>query len=230
MAKAPKMSEDEASDTLLLNRNEVVDHTTLKSAYRKLAHEHHPDKGGDPAVFAKLKDAYDVLAPLAGKEKVKAGDEATLQGDLLRDLGRGYPITESAKPCEPCEGKGFTSFKRINYDFHHEPCETCRINTGVSTGWIQNEKNPCFKCKSTGRFVVNGVDRGVCNGCKGNGFHWRSIRPRPCYACFGSGYRTVDTKKDTNKIDHSTCTTCKGVGEVKLFNPVLPRGYLSASR
>lgn len=33
----------------------------IKSAYRKLAMKHHPDKGGDPAEFQKIQEAYDAL-------------------------------------------------------------------------------------------------------------------------------------------------------------------------
>jgi len=34
----------------------------IKSAYRRLAHQHHPDKGGDTAQFQKVSEAYDVLS------------------------------------------------------------------------------------------------------------------------------------------------------------------------
>jgi DnaJ-class molecular chaperone len=34
----------------------------IKSAYRKLAKTNHPDKGGDPAIFLKIKEAYTLLS------------------------------------------------------------------------------------------------------------------------------------------------------------------------
>ena len=34
----------------------------IKSAYRKLASKHHPDKGGDTATFQKIQSAYDTLS------------------------------------------------------------------------------------------------------------------------------------------------------------------------
>jgi len=41
--------------------------TEIKSAYRKLAMQHHPDKGGDPAMFRKIQGAYEVLENLYSK-------------------------------------------------------------------------------------------------------------------------------------------------------------------
>ncbi len=39
-----------------------ADHDTIKKAYRKLAMQHHPDKGGDPSEFQKISEAYDTLS------------------------------------------------------------------------------------------------------------------------------------------------------------------------
>lgn len=39
-----------------------ADHDTIKKAYRKLAMQHHPDKGGDPNEFQKISEAYDTLS------------------------------------------------------------------------------------------------------------------------------------------------------------------------
>ena len=41
----------------------------IKKAYRKLASQHHPDKGGDTATFQKLQTAYDTLSDPQKKEQ-----------------------------------------------------------------------------------------------------------------------------------------------------------------
>lgn len=45
--------------TLGVNRNASADE--IKSAYRKLASQHHPDKGGDKARFQEIQNAYSIL-------------------------------------------------------------------------------------------------------------------------------------------------------------------------
>ena len=43
---------------------EITDNATeaeIKKAYRKLAVEHHPDKGGDENKFKKISEAYDTI-------------------------------------------------------------------------------------------------------------------------------------------------------------------------
>jgi len=34
----------------------------IKRAYRKLASQHHPDKGGDTAQFQEIQEAYSILS------------------------------------------------------------------------------------------------------------------------------------------------------------------------
>lgn len=51
---------DDHYNTLGIDKTATSDE--IKSAYRKLASKHHPDKGGDTAVFQKIQAAYDTLS------------------------------------------------------------------------------------------------------------------------------------------------------------------------
>ena len=45
-----------------LNVEKGASKDDVKRAFRKLAHEHHPDKGGDEAKFKEINEAYQVLS------------------------------------------------------------------------------------------------------------------------------------------------------------------------
>ena len=61
-----------------------ADDRTVKKMYRKLALEHHPDKGGDKDKFAEISHAYDVLSD---PEKRKIYDDYGEDG--VRQAGSG---------------------------------------------------------------------------------------------------------------------------------------------
>lgn len=44
-----------------LGLDEKADLAKIKSRYRRLASEHHPDKGGDPEEFRRIREAYEAL-------------------------------------------------------------------------------------------------------------------------------------------------------------------------
>lgn len=66
-----------------LGINEDASPDDIKQAYRKLASKHHPDKGGDTAMFQKIQAAYDTI-----------GDEGKrAQYDAERRGGSGFRFT-----------------------------------------------------------------------------------------------------------------------------------------
>jgi DnaJ-class molecular chaperone len=210
----------------------------LKSAFRRVAANTHPDVGGDREEFEKAMSFFYVLSAhctnLDGK--IVEGDK-TIEGLYLIDLGKGYPITESAKTCETCNGKGYTSFRKES-DRKYQDCDICN---GV--GLLSY---PCKKCGGSGEYSRGGKVIGECNLCRGSGrFYPENKRPWmrgfwdvlkhipgtmklgiPCKKCGGSGRFLVPVMGD--KLFHTVCHQCDGIGEVKIFNPVLPRGLFVA--
>lgn len=62
----------------------------IKQRYRELAHEHHPDKGGDEEVFKRIKNAYEVLSdPIRRKEYDITGNvDISIRNDAIENIKR----------------------------------------------------------------------------------------------------------------------------------------------
>ena len=57
----------------LLGLRDPVERTDIVRAYRRMARQHHPDLGGDPAVFRALTTARDVLLHETGAHHAERG-------------------------------------------------------------------------------------------------------------------------------------------------------------
>lgn len=187
----------------------------IKKAYRKLAHQYHPDKkGGNEAKFKEVNEAYQILSDPDKKVRYDrfghagAGGFGGGQGfqDFNFDFGGG-----GFESIFDMFGGGFGSAqgrraqkgedlhlqvavssgdlgKRKVYEFEaFSPCADCR-GTGAQDGHLTT----CAQCGGQGR-VQKAVRTpfgtfaqvGVCPVCEGDG----QIPEKKCTVCGGSGRR-----------------------------------------
>jgi len=196
-----------------------VDEATLKSAYRKLALQLHPDRNpGDAEAEEKFKEASEAYAVLSDLEKRRAydrfgfdavgmgggqggfqdfGNFGDIFGDLFGDIFGGR------------QGQGGRSRGR------GQRGADLRYNLDISLSDVLNgteahieipKTRPCEPCNSTG--AKPGTQPEICPQCRGagqvimqQGFFRIS---RPCDACGGAG-----------EIVRERCSTCRGSGRTE---------------
>lgn len=199
----------------------------VKKAFRKLAIEHHPDRGGSEEKFKEVNEAYEVLKD---PEKRKRYDQF------------GHPGVGSSSASDGFSG-GFGGFGQgaqgTNFDFgdlglgdifgsffgggfnnsnRQRPSHGRDVETNVNISFEQavfgtevelklNLSVPCEHCKGT--TVEPGYQLKTCDNCNGAG-HVTSVtrtifgniqQQTVCPKCHGAG-----------KIPEKVCTVCGGKG------------------
>ena len=149
--------------TLGVSENAGLDE--IKQAYRKLANQHHPDKGGNTADFQKIQEAYDIL----GNEQSRAQYDAERQG-------RGFRFTVNGQPFEHAFGGMEDIFSQFGFNPFGDPFghtrqprrnKDLRIRIQISLAdTLQEQQKTVSVTTSTGdRFTVQvTVPRGVTTG------------------------------------------------------------------
>jgi len=205
----------------LLGVEKSASQEDIKKAYRKLAHQHHPDKkGGDEAKFKKINEAYQVLG---NQEKRQQYDQF---GQSFDGMG-GQP-----------GGFDFNSFQGGNgFDFSN-------IDLGDLFGMGQRQqrqpinrgKDIKVQLKISLKDVLQAVEKKInlskmtaCSRCDGTGGEPGS-EVKECFACRGTGWVqqmkrmgpisfSQETKcpecKGQGKIPEKPCNVCKGEGRIR---------------
>ncbi|MDD5551802.1 MAG: molecular chaperone DnaJ [Candidatus Pacebacteria bacterium] len=185
----------------------------IKKAFHKLAHEHHPDKGGDSTKFKEINEAYQVLG---NKEKRAQYDQFGSTFDQAGFQGGQNPFSQA----------GF-DFNNFGGNFDNSIFED--IFEGFFGGASpfssrkreRKEKDIAVDVKITLEEVLNGVEKEInlaknveCERCKGSGAELKTEMKR-CPSCGGQG--TVKEVKRTilgTFAKTSTCPQCFGKGEI----------------
>jgi DnaJ family protein A protein 2 len=203
-----------------------VDGDAIRSAYRKLALKHHPDKGGDPEKFKEITRAYEVLSD-DGRRRMYditgSEDEMDVRGEgrgfgpggpgmpfpFQFDLGSVFGMFGGGGPMGMGGGMGGPRREpqrrpgKAPPKLHEMPISLYDFYHGKKIHVKFERQRFCEGCKGSGAEAWD-----ACQVCGGSGHqqHIMSIGPgmqtimrSPCGACDAKGKRV-------SKV----CSTCSG--------------------
>jgi DnaJ homolog subfamily A member 2 len=185
----------------------------IKNAYRKLAREHHPDKGGDKERFQEIQKAYETLSDPQRRQEYDSPSPFGRSGS-----GGGDPFGFNFESFFEMNGFGRggsgSRMSKCNNHFYHCKVTLRDIYFGITKTIKITRRRHCEKCRRD------------CNDCGGSGMLQRVVQLGPirqiiqqqCNSCGGTGRKEMSNKD---------CGQCKGentISEERLVEIKIPRG------
>lgn len=185
----------------------------IKKAFRKLALEHHPDKGGDPEEFKKIQKAYEVLSDdqrrglydATGQEDEDAADH---NGGPGPGGGMPFPFPFDLGGLFGMGGGGGPGFFGIP-GMGPRPQQQRRKGKGAPK---VHEIPITIRDFYHGKTIKLQFERQkFCDGCKGEG----AEAFESCKACGGSGAteQRIMLGPGMMSVMRGPCGACQGVGK-----------------
>lgn len=208
------MASEDFYDILGVSKNATK--PEIKKAFRTKAKKHHPDKGGDEAVFKKVNEAYNTLSD---DQKRSQYDQF---GNAGSNFGGGGASGFSGFNGGGMGGGGFGGFEDVFSSFFGGGQETKSQRSrgsdlevevdlkfeesmhGVTKSFSSRNYEPCETCDGKG-----GSGQKTCDMCHGKGVFAEKIQTpfgiiqnkKTCGKCHGTG-----------KIFEHVCKKCGGEG------------------
>jgi molecular chaperone DnaJ len=223
----------------ILGVNRAASEQDLKSAYRRLAHQHHPDKNqGDPHAEEKFKEAAEAYGVLSDPEQRRRYDRFGHAGvssaasaawgapgfggieDILGDLfGFGDVFGAGGR------ASSRRSAQQRGADLRYDLEITLEQAAAGLTAQLRIPKlETCEKCNGSG--AMPGTQPERCRTCEGAG----QVRFQQG---FFSVSRTCGACRGTGQVINSPCDGCRGAGRVereKSIEVKIPAGVETGSR
>ena len=187
----------------------------IKKAYRKLAHQHHPDKNSgnkdSEAKFQKINEANTILSDSKSRQEY---DQRSPHGNAYSPFspfggpgfGGGFDdlMNQFFGGNSPFSGGGFNPFdpfRRASEEFRERLDIQINVNINLKQVYLNENINLKFQKNVS------------CDDCKGTGFDNQSPSDM-CEVCDGSGKDRVGKIciycKGSGKVYTGQCKTCKG--------------------
>jgi len=181
----------------------------IKNAFRKKAHEFHPDKGGDADKFKELNEAYQVLGNAEKRQRYDQFGSAAFSGNGFNP-------------------DGFSGFQNgMNFDF--EDLGDIFGGFGDIFGFGSNRRAShqasrgrdleivlpldFLEAAFGGQKEINFSKNTTCSRCKGSGAE-PGAKIETCSTCQGSGRVARIQRTILGNIQtQATCTNCNGEGK-----------------
>jgi molecular chaperone DnaJ len=194
-------------DVLGISKNASADE--IKKAFRKLAIEHHPDRGGQEDKFKEINEAYEVLKDPEKRTRYDQFGHAGVGNDQSAGFGGGgFNQGQSMNFDFGDLGLGdiFGSFFGGNQQRQHRPTQGQDIETNIDISF----EDAIFGTEV--KLSLNILSK--CDHCKGE-----TVEPgyllKTCSQCSGSGQIVNVARTIFGNIQQaSICPTCDGTGKV----------------
>jgi molecular chaperone DnaJ len=202
------MNKRDYYEVLGLNKNASADE--IKKAYRKLAKEHHPDKGGDENLFKEISEAYEVLSDETKKSKYdQFGHSNNNMGghdDMFSGFNDMFSQFFRQKQKRERFGDNLTLTVKLTLEEIFEGVKkkynyNRNVSCGDCSGHGGSDSIQCPSCNGTGQIRhVNNTPFGFmeqisdCNVCNGIGTTFKTA----CNTCNGNG---LNKKQEFVEVD-----------------------------
>ncbi|MEI6529418.1 MAG: molecular chaperone DnaJ [Candidatus Falkowbacteria bacterium] len=202
-------------DLLGVSKNASADE--IKTAFRKKAHEHHPDKGGNEEKFKELNEAYQVIGNAEKRQRYDQFGAAAFNGANGNGAG-GYG---GFGGFQNSGGFGNMNFEDLG-DIFGGFGDIFGFGGGRQTSKRQTRGrdmemalNLSFMEAAFGlEKEISFAKNVTCNKCHGDGAE-PGAKVDTCMTCNGSGRVTKIQRTILGNIQaQTTCSTCGGEGKI----------------
>lgn len=199
----------------ILGVSKTASQDEIKKAYRKLAHEHHPDKKtGDEKKFKEINEAYQVLSDSKKRQQYD-------QFGRTFDGAQGFGGSQQGNPFAGFDFSqgGFQGDISDIFDMFGDVFGQGRRRTRTED--LTRGADLQVRLEIDFKDSVRGAEKTVelskeimCEVCSGHGTE-KGSKLRDCSVCNGSGQVHQQVSSLFGNITHvTTCSTCRGSGKV----------------